>query len=350
MNRKGFSQILIGIIIALLVVGLSGYILMKSRQTPVPVPKVQTETPIPTASPMPTSTEDSTSSPTSNLSGKVFYVSDSTNSNKDTTILDFDRGIKYKIGIPYIYRGDSDQFLLVSPNKTKIALLGQGTSTFETAPFKLSDLFVKEARACMPEPIATLYVIDLEKRVKIKLVDNVLFNNYATSSPVQWMDNNSICYQELSLSGSNPCTSTIVHGKTWQVSLDGSKKEIPENQCRPQPQEASITGWKTLKVNENEALIKTDDGIYPLGNRWESTSVVLKNNQNNQQKVLIAGGSQLVTSEAITLAPLKNAFLFETVKEGKTKMEKEGNEEIEIMSLNGEVLLRIAGTYATWIQ
>lgn len=286
--------------------------------------------------------------PTLGLSGKIFYLSDSTNPNRDTVILDFDRGVKFKTGIPYIYRGDNNQFLLISPDKTKIALLGNGTSTFETTPLKISGLFIKNALAGMPAPVATLYVIDLEKKAKIKLIDSVLFNDYATSSPIQWINDNSICYQEYYHADASPLSS-IVSGKTWKVFLDGSRTEIVSNQCYSKPQEGSITGRGTLKINENETLIKTDDGIYPLGNRWESSSIILKNNKNNQQKILIAKWSQLVTSEVLTLAPLKNAFLFETVKQGKTKMEKEGNEEIEIMSLDGEVLLRIAGTYATWI-
>ncbi len=282
------------------------------------------------------------------LSGKIIYISDSTTPDRDTIILDFDRELKFKIGIPYVYRGDNDQFLLLSPDKTKIALLGEGTSTFEVTSSKISNFFIKDALAGIPLPVATLYIIDLEKKTKIELVEDILFNDYATTSSVQWMDNNSICYHEYYHTDPSPL-SDIALRKTWKVSLEGLRTEISSEECHPQPQESSITGWKTLKINEDEILMKTDDGIYPLGNRWESTSITLKNDKNNQQKILVARGSQLVTSETFTLAPLKNAFLFETVKQGKTKMEKEGNEEIEVMSLDGKVLLRTAGTYATWI-
>lgn len=282
------------------------------------------------------------------LSGKIIYLSDLTTPDRDTIILDFDRGLKFKTGIPYVYRGNNDQFLLLSPDKTKIALLGEGTLTFESVPLEISSLFIKNALAGMPLPVATLYIIDLEKKTRIELVGNILFDDHATSSSVQWIDNNSICYHEYYHIDPSPL-SDIALRKTWKVSLDGLRTEISSEECRHQPQESSIRGWKTLKINENETLIKTDDGIYPLGNRWESTSIILKNDKSNQQKILVAKGSQLVTSETFILAPLKNAFLFETVKQGKTKMEKTGNEEIEVMSLDGEVLLRVPGTYATWI-
>lgn len=293
------------------------------------------------------STSNAEESAETQITGKIFYVSTSTSTGQDTIILDFDRGIKFKTGIPFVTRGDEGQFLLMSPDKTKIALLGMGTSTFETSSFDLSSLLVQKASACMSIPAVTLYVIDLESKKKVQLVEDLLFNDYAPSS-VQWIDNDSLCYQEFHHTDNSPC-SGIEGGKTWKVALDGTKTELDPAACQPRKQEGSVSGWHTLNVTENKTLIKTDDGIYPLYKRWESTSILLKNERTHQQKILVARGSQLVTSEYMILSPLKNAFLFETVKEGVSKEEKGGNEEIEVMSLNGEVILRIPGTYSTWI-
>lgn len=100
-------------------------------------------------------------------------------------------------------------------------------------------------------------------------------------------------------------------------------------------------------VDDEQLLLKSAVGYKSVGEMWDTAKIVLVKLSGGQQE-LVPKGTKITDSPII--APKKNAFVYETIVEGKPNESKEGNEEIVVMSLNKKVLYRIPGTYAKWIR
>ena len=100
-------------------------------------------------------------------------------------------------------------------------------------------------------------------------------------------------------------------------------------------------------LNENQLLVTTFIGNKSLGEAWNTTEVSLID-LNGNHDVLVPAGSRVTSGPVI--APNKNAFVYETIVEGEPNSNKEGNEEIVVMSIDKEVLYRFPGTYPRWIE
>ena len=100
-------------------------------------------------------------------------------------------------------------------------------------------------------------------------------------------------------------------------------------------------------VDDGQLLLKSAVGYKSVGEMWDTAKIVLVKLDGSQQE-LVSKGTRITDGPII--APKKNAFVYETIVEGKPNKSREGNEEIILISLNKKVLYRIPGTYAKWIR
>lgn len=100
-------------------------------------------------------------------------------------------------------------------------------------------------------------------------------------------------------------------------------------------------------INNGQLLLKSAVGYKSVGEMWDTAKILLIKLDGSQQE-LIPQGTKITDGPVI--APEKNAFVYETIVEGKPNESREGNEEIVVMSLDKKVLYRIPGTYAKWIR